>query len=163
MAPVEAAGTSVPWVLNAAGSAYRTGGFEAAWPGDGYVDVVSADLYQNHDFASTSDFSAASAALAWLEAVGRARGKLLAVDETSVSWRRRGGQQLGGGDNALWFSSLRQWADRVVADRRLSHLLVFDADPAPNDLFAAVFPRHPDIYAFPQARADLIASFGGPR
>jgi hypothetical protein len=159
--PLEAAGTSVPWVLNAAGSAYRTGGFEAAWPGDDYVDVVSADLYQNHDFASTSDFTAAGSALAWLEAVGQATGKLIGVDETSVSWRRQGGQQLGGGDNDLWFSSLRRWADRVVAERRLSHLLVFDADPAPDDLFAAVFPRHPDIYAFPRARADLIASFGG--
>ena len=159
--PLRAAGTSVAWVLNAAGSAYRTGGFEAAWPGDGYVDVVTADLYQNHDFASTSDFTAAGAALAWLEAVGQSRAKLIGVDETSVSWRQRGGRQLGGGDNALWFSSLRRWADRVVAERRLSHLLVFDADPAPNDLFAAVFPSHPDIYAFPQARADLISSFGG--
>jgi len=93
--------------------------------------------------------------------VGRARGKLVGVDETSVSWRRRGGAQAGGGDNTLWFSSLRRWADRVVAERRLSHLLVFDAVPAPTDLFAPVFPRHPDIYAFPQARADLIASFGG--
>jgi hypothetical protein len=163
MGPVRAARASLPWVLNAAGSAYRTGGFEAAWPGDQYVDVVSVDLYQNHDFRSTSDFTAAGAALAWLEAVGAARRKLVAVDETSVSWRRRGGQQVGGGDNTLWFSSLRRWADRVVAERRLSHLLVFDADPSPTDLFAPVFPRHPDIYAFPQARADLIASFGGGR
>jgi hypothetical protein len=159
--PVRARGASLPWVLNAAGGSYRTGGFEAAWPGDEYVDVVSADLYQNHDVRSTSDFTAAGAALAWLEAVGAARGKLVAVDETSVSWRRQGGQQVGGGDNALWFSSLRQWADRVVAEGRLSHLLVFDADPAPNDLFAPVVPRHPNIYAFPRARADLIASFGG--
>ena len=162
MGPVRAAGASLPWVLNAAGSAYRTGGFEAAWPGDRYVDVTSVDLYQNSDFRSTSDFTAAGTALAWLEAVGAARGTLVGVDETSVSWRRRGGQQLGGGDNALWFSSLRRWADRLVAEGRLSHLLVFDADPAPTDLFAPVFPRHPDVYAFPQARADLIASFGGP-
>ncbi len=159
--PVRAAGTSVPWVLNAAGGNYRSGGFEAAWPGDEYVDVVSADLYQSHDFRSTSDFTAAGASLAWLEAVGAARGKLVAVDETSVSWRQQGGRQVGGGDNELWFTSLRQWADRLVAERRLSHLLVFEADPARTDLFAVVFPRHPSIYAFPRARADLIAEFGG--
>jgi len=70
MGPVRAAGTSVGWVLNAAGGKYRSGGFEAAWPGDEYVDVVSLDLYQNHDFRSTSDFTAAGSALAWLEAVG---------------------------------------------------------------------------------------------
>jgi hypothetical protein len=163
MGPLEAAGTSVPWVLNAAGGAYRTGGFEAAWPGDDDVDVVTVDLYQNHDFRSTSDFTAAGAALAWLEAVGSARGKLIGVDETSVSWRQQGGQQVGGGDNDLWFSSLRRWADRMVAEQRLSHLLAFDSDPSRNDLFAPVFPRHPDIYSFPKARADLIASFGGPR
>jgi hypothetical protein len=163
MGPVRAAGTSVGWVLNASGGAYRTGGFEAAWPGDQYVDVVSMDLYQNHDFRDTDDFGAAAAALGWLEAVGANRNKLVALDETSVSWRRRGGRQLGGGDNGMWFSSLRQWADRMVAERRLHHLIVFESDPAPNDLFAAVFPGHPDVYAFPRARADLIASFGGPR
>ena len=161
MGPVRAAGTTVPWVLNAAGGNHRSGGFEAAWPGDEYVDVVSADLYQSHDFRSTSDFTAAGAALAWLEAVGAARDKLVAVDETSVSWRREGGRQVGGGDNALWFSSLRRWADRLVAERRLSHLLVFESDPEPSDLFAVVFPRYPRTYTFPRARADLIASFGG--
>jgi hypothetical protein len=161
MGPVEAAGASLPWVLNASASAYRTGGFEAAWPGDRYVDVASLDVYQNFDFRSTSDFTAAGAALAWLEAVGAARGTLVGLDETSVSWRRHGGEQVGGGDNTLWFSSLRRWADRLVAERRLSHILVFDADPGPTDLFAPVFPRHPDVYAFPQARADLIANFGG--
>lgn len=163
MGPVRAAGTSVGWVLNASGGAYRTGGLEAAWPGDDYVDVVSLDIYQNHDFRDTDDFGAATAALTWLEAVGASRGKLIAVDETSVSWRRRGGRQVGGGDNALWFSSLRRWADRVVAERRLHHLMVFESDPGPNDLFAVVFPGRPDIYAFPRARADLIASFGGGR
>jgi hypothetical protein len=163
MGPVRAAGTSVGWAVNASAGAYRTGGFEAAWPGDDYVDVVSMDLYQNHDFRDTDDFGAAAAALGWLEAVGASRGKLVALDETSVSWRRRGGRQVGGGDNALWFSSLRRWADRMVAERRLHHLIVFESDPGPNDLFAAVFPGHPDVYAFPRARADLIANFGGPR
>jgi hypothetical protein len=163
MGPVRAAGTTVGWVLNASGGAYRTGGYEAAWPGDDYVDVVSMDLYQNHDFRDTADFGAAAAALGWLEAVGASRDKLIALDETSVSWRRRGGRQVGGGDNALWFSSLRRWADRLVAERRLHHLMVFESDPGPDDLFAAVFPGHPDVYAFPRARADLIASFGGPR
>jgi hypothetical protein len=51
----------------------------------------------------------------------------------------------------------------MVAERRLHHLIVFESDPGPADLFAAVFPGHPDVYAFPRARADLIASFGGPR
>jgi hypothetical protein len=51
----------------------------------------------------------------------------------------------------------------MVAEQRLSHLLAFDSDPSRNDLFAPVFPRHPDIYSFPKARADLIANFGGPR
>jgi hypothetical protein len=163
MGPVQRAGTSVGWVLNAAGGPYRTGGFEAAWPGDDYVDVVSLDLYQNHDFRSTDDFGAAAAALGWLEAVGAARDKLIAIDETSVSWRRRDGRQVGGGDNALWFSSLRRWADRVLAERRLVHLMAFESDPGRDDLFAPVFPEHPDRYVFPRAREDLIASFGGPR
>ncbi|MBA2625973.1 MAG: hypothetical protein H0U89_10265 [Acidimicrobiia bacterium] len=160
---MRAAGTDVQWVLNAAGSSYTSGGFEAAWPGDDAVDIVSLDLFQNEAFASTTDFSAAGGALQWLEAVGAARGKLIAVDETSVSFRVRNARQVGGQDNDLWFRSLRAWSDRVVDDGQLHHVLAFEADPSPTDLFAPVFPRHPAVSTFPEARQDLIDSFGGPR
>lgn len=163
MEPVEEAGLDLLWSYSGSGGKYRTGGFEAAYPGDDFVDIASIDLYQNYDFRSTIDFGAADEALTWLTRFAGPRRKLLAIDETSVSYRVRDGEQVGGEDNALWFSSIREWSDDMVDDRRLHHVVAFEADPAEDDLFGPVFPTHPGVYRWPQARADLIESFGGPR
>jgi hypothetical protein len=117
-----------------------------AWPGDGYVDIVGVDVYDQVPQA-TSDPVARWAqlrdgelGLEWWADFAAAHGKPLSFPEWAVST----GRSDGGGDNAYYIARMREFM--ATHDVAYHSYFEFDAPDGQHSLQGGTHPASGDAY-----------------
>jgi hypothetical protein len=128
--------------------------WEAAWPGDAYVNVVSIDAYHQIRFVQGWTNSAGANihvplrdALQWVSNFAAAHGKKTGFSEGSpFVWKYKSSEvhhQLGltsgeSSSNVAFARDLIDWGLAEAAVDRLSHLLIFERDKYEEGFFMFV-------------------------
>lgn len=111
-------------------SGYGAWGFDtaSAYPGDAYVDIIGADLYDQHWGISSSepvkrwaDFVARPYGLNWLASFSATHNKPISFPEWGLSWRSDGH---GGGDDPYYITQMHSW----IKNHRVLYEAYFDKD-----------------------------------
>jgi hypothetical protein len=128
--------------------------WEASYPGDDYVDVVSIDAYHNWQFvqgwtnsAGTVTHVPITTSLTWVSNWAAAHGKKTALSEGSPwCWKWSAGAvheqvALRSGEHASNIDFARRLLDWGLAEaraNRLSHILIFERDKYDEGFFSFV-------------------------
>ncbi|HWC25064.1 MAG TPA: glycosyl hydrolase [Solirubrobacteraceae bacterium] len=145
MRGVPGASFKFDWCANA-GSSWIGGGqqLEAAeaWPGDGYVDYVGLDVYDQSwaphradPVARWNEYVNQRNGMAWHAAFAAAHGKPMTFPEWALADRADG---MGGGDSPYFVEQMYRWIERHPV---AYHIYFNSSDPnAEYALFSGRFP-----------------------
>ncbi|MDP9070453.1 MAG: glycosidase [Actinomycetota bacterium] len=139
---------------------------ERAYPGDAYVDFVTADLYDQSWYSEDRDNPAGrwqrmltqTHGLDWLESFAGSHGKQIAFPEWGLSLRSDGN---GGGDNPYFIERMHEWFNT----RNVAYQLYFEHDMWAGEqhrMMTGIFPnaaaRYVQLFgAAPAAPTDIQA------
>lgn len=173
MNAVRRGGSDLKWAYNGMGS-QKFSEYDAAYPGDNYVDLITNDLYQSGLYSyprSGHPHAAANVDEAWNRAklvfdeyvkYAAEHGKLWGIDETSTNFKWENGTNVGSYDNGEWFERLFLYCDAVrrgttglrtsngalITRNLLHHVIHWDNDMTSTNLFSIVLPYKPAEYFF---------------
>ena len=128
---------------------------EQAYPGDAYVDVIGADLYDQSWYVEDRDdpvgrwqrMVTQPHGLDWFKAFADAHGKPMAFSEWGLSQRSDG---RGGGDNPYFIERMYDW----ISNNNVAYQMYFDYDWSPDVRHAMT------TGTFPLAAARYAELFG---
>jgi hypothetical protein len=129
---------------------------EPAYPGDAYVDIIGADVYNANFYPTTINQAQlwnilrdSPFGLKWHAAFAAKHGKMMSYPEWATGYRPAG---FGGGDDAIFMRNMSAW---IKSNNVLYHSYWDYAAPDYNGKISDG--------SQPKAGAEYLNAFGGPR